>query len=191
MPPLFRCVIFWKTKDKRAQATLPARQSHGVFCEDDFDGEVIVAKYGLGRIMAIAFFAFFGVIVGASLQYLFTRLLEERKHRQSLQTEAYTDYIRAVAEARHIDLYTERASIFARLADAKSRICLYGSPEVIARLAEFERKGGLIVNDEQRQAFMQVIEAMRGSSPLPSSEVEVILLGESEKQTVRQQIYSS
>ncbi len=141
--------------------------------------------------MAIAFFAFFGVIVGASLQYLFTRLLEERKHRQSLQTEAYTDYIRVVAEARHIDLHTERASIFARLADAKSRICLYGSPEVIARLAEFERKGGLIGNDDQCQAFMRVIEAMRGSSSLPSSEIEVILLGKSEKQTVRQQIYSS
>ena len=64
--------------------------------------------------MAIAVFAFFGVIVGASLQYLFTRLLEERKHRQSLQTEAYTDYIRAVAEARHLDLHIERASITAK-----------------------------------------------------------------------------
>jgi hypothetical protein len=141
--------------------------------------------------MAIAFFSFFGVVVGASLQYLFTRFLEERRHRQSLQTEAYTDYIQAVAEARHIDLYTERPSIFARLADAKTRICLYGSPEVIARLAEFESKGGVIGDDQQREAFMHLIEAMRGKSKLQTSQVELILLGESKKKTVREKIYSS
>lgn len=141
--------------------------------------------------MIIAFFSILGIVVGASLQYLFTRFLEERKHRQALQTNAYTDYIQAVAQARHIDLYAERAAVFARLADAKTRICLYGSAEVISRLAEFERKGGVIGNNEQSQAFMRVIEAMRGSSRLPSSEVELILLGESKKLTVRQPIYSS
>src|SRR5881628_3341481 len=108
--------------------------------------------------MLIAFFSFLGVIVGASLQYFFMRLLEERKQRRSLQTKAYTDYIQAVAESRHMSLYTEQASIFARLADAKTRICLYGSPEVIARLAEFESKGGVIGDDHQQEAFMRVIE---------------------------------
>jgi hypothetical protein len=140
--------------------------------------------------MAIAFFSFLGVVVGASLQYLFTRFLEERRHRQSLQTEAYTDYIQAVAESRHIDLHAERASVFARLADAKTRICLYGSPEVITRLAEFESKGGVIGDGQQREAFMHVIEAMRGKSKLQTSQVELIVLGESRKETVRQTIYS-
>jgi hypothetical protein len=139
--------------------------------------------------MAIAFFSFFGVVVGASLQYLFTRFLEERRHRQSLQTEAYTDYIQAVAQARHIDLYTEQASIVARLADTKTRICLYGSPEVIARLAEFESNGSVIGDAQQRRAFMRVIEAMRGNSKLQTSQIELIVLGESKKETVREQIY--
>lgn len=139
--------------------------------------------------MAIALFSVFGVVVGASLQYLFTRFLEERRHRQSLQTEAYTDYIQAVAQARLIDLYTEQASIVARLADAKTRICLYGSPEVIARLAEFESKGAVIGDAQQRQAFMHVIEAMRGNSKLQTSQIELIVLGESKKETVREKIY--
>jgi len=140
--------------------------------------------------MLIAFFSFLGVIVGASLQYLFMRLLEERKQRRSLQTKAYTDYIQAVAESRHMSLYTEQASVFARLADAKTRICLYGSPEVIARLAEFESKGAVIGDDQQQEAFMRVIDAMRGKSKLQTSQVELILLGESKKETVREKIYS-
>lgn len=140
--------------------------------------------------MAIAFFSILGAIVGASLQYLFTRFLEERKHRQTLQTEAYTDYIQAVAAARHMDLHTERASIFARLADAKTRICLYGSAEVVARLAEFESKGGVIGDDQQGEAFMHVLRAMRGKSKLQTSQVELILLGEGKKETIRQKIYS-
>ena len=140
--------------------------------------------------MLIAFFSFIGVIVGASLQYLFMRLLEERKERRSLQTKAYTDYIQAVAESRHISLYTEQASIFARLADAKTRICLYGSPEVVARLADFESKGAVIEDNEQREAFMRLIEAIRGTSKLQMSQLELILLGEIRKDTVRQQIYS-
>lgn len=130
------------------------------------------------------------MVLGASLQYLFTRFLEERRHRQSLQTKAYTDYAQAVAEARHVDLNSERASIFGRLTDAKTRICLYGSAEVIARLAEFERKGGIIGDDQQQQAFMDVIQAMRGKSKLQASQVELILLGASRKETVREKIYS-
>ena len=140
--------------------------------------------------MLIAFFSFLGVIVGASLQYFFMRLLEERKQRRSLQTKAYTDYIQAVAESRHMSLYTEQASIFARLADAKTRICLYGSPEAVARLADFESKGAVIEDNEQREAFMRLIEAIRGTSKLQMSQLELILLGEIRKDTVRQQIYS-
>jgi len=89
-----------------------------------------------------------------------------------------------------MDLVTERASIFARLADAKTRICLYGSPEVVARLADFESKGGVIGDDLQQEAFMRVIEAMRGKSKLQTSQVELILLGKSKKETVREKIYS-
>lgn len=40
--------------------------------------------------MLIAFFSVLGIVVGATLQYLFTSFLEERKHRRSLQTAAYS-----------------------------------------------------------------------------------------------------
>jgi hypothetical protein len=128
--------------------------------------------------MSIAFFSFLGVIVGAGLQYLFTRFLEERKHRQSLKTAAYTDYIRAVAEAAHIALQDQRPAIFARLADAKTRICLYGSPEVVTALAGFESQGGIIGNDQQREAFLKAVEAMREDSHVQAARLEILLFGE-------------
>jgi hypothetical protein len=128
--------------------------------------------------MTIAFLSFLGVIVGASLQYFFTRFLEERKHRQSLKTTAYTDYIRAVSEAAHIALHDERPAVLARLADAKTRICLYGSPEVVAALTEFEHLGGVIGNEQQRATFLKVVKAMRGDSHLQASHLEALLFGE-------------
>lgn len=54
--------------------------------------------------MLITFFSVLGIVVGASLQYLFTSFLEDRKHHTSLQTAAYSDFIRAVAEAAHMKL---------------------------------------------------------------------------------------
>jgi hypothetical protein len=141
--------------------------------------------------MAIAFFSFLGVVVGASLQYLFTRFLEERRHRQALQTAAYTDYIRAVAESASVNLETDEAQLSARLADAKTRICLYGSAAVIAGLAQFESLGAVIGDNQQREAFMKIVEAMRGGSGGQASHVELILMGESKKKTVRENIYSA
>lgn len=127
--------------------------------------------------MLIAFFSVLGIVVGASLQYLFTSFLEERKHRRSLQDAAYSDYIRAAAQAAHMNLTTDGAELRSRLADAKTRICLYGSPEVVAQLAEFEKEGGVIGNVLQRDAFMSVIQAMRGNSELEASQLELVLLG--------------
>ena len=38
-----------------------------------------------------------GVLVGASLQYLFTRYLETQRYQRDLRTQAYLDYIKSVS----------------------------------------------------------------------------------------------
>src|SRR5437588_5682729 len=101
-----------------------------------------------------------GIIVGAVLTYLFTRSHENKKHLRLLQTEAYADYLRCVADAAHVNLQTDEANLFARAADAKTRICLYGSNDVIALLAEFERTGSAIRNEQQRAIFLRLVAAM-------------------------------
>jgi hypothetical protein len=119
-----------------------------------------------------------GIAVGAILSYLFTRSHEQEKHYRLLQTGAYADYLRCVAEAAHLSLRSDEADLFARIADAKTRICLYGSQEVLALLATFEREGSLLENTQQRKAFVRLVQAMRVNSTAQISDIEVILFRE-------------
>jgi hypothetical protein len=118
-----------------------------------------------------------GIAVGAILTYLFTRSHEQEKHYRLLQTGAYADYLRCVAEAAHLSLQSDEANLFARTADAKTRICLYGSQEVIALLAAFEKEGSVINNAQQRSVFVRLVQAMRTNSTAQISDIEVILFG--------------
>ena len=124
-----------------------------------------------------ALLALLGIAVGALLTYLFTRSHEQEKHFRLLQTGAYADYLRCVAEAAHLNLQSDEANLFARAADAKARICLYGSQEVISLLAVFDKEGGVISNDQQRSAFVRLVQAMRKKSTAQISDIEAILFG--------------
>ena len=124
-----------------------------------------------------ALFTLLGIMVGALLTYLFTRSHEHEKHYRLLQTSAYADYLRCVAESAHLNLESDTADLFARAADAKTRVCLYGSQEVITLLAAFEKEGGIIGNRQQRAAFARLVRAMRVTPTAQVSDIEVILFG--------------
>jgi hypothetical protein len=94
--------------------------------------------------MSAAIFSFFGIIVGASVQYLFTRHLDNQKHRREIRTTAYTDYLKCVSEQANLGKQRqshEGRELATRTADAKCRICLYGSSSAVGAFAEFERLG--------------------------------------------------
>ena|SRR5215218_2252037 len=118
-----------------------------------------------------------GIAVGAILSYLFTRSHEQEKYYRLLQTGAYADYLRCVAESAHLSLESNMADVFARAADAKTRVCLYGSQEVIALLAAFEKEGGVISTPQQHSAFVRLVQAMRLNSRAEISDIELILFG--------------
>jgi hypothetical protein len=124
-----------------------------------------------------ALLALLGVAVGAILTYLLTRSSEREKHYRLLQTTAYSDYLCGVAEAANINLNSDEAAIFAHVADAKTRICMYGSEEVIALLAAFEREGAAIGNAQQRGAFLNLVQAMRLKPTPQVSNIDTILFG--------------
>ena len=131
-----------------------------------------------------AVFAFIGVVAGAGLQYLFTRYLDEQKHHRELRTVAYTDYLKAVSE--HANLRRNRESaegrgLGFRTADAKCRICLYGSSKVIEAFARFERLGATMATPEQSLAFTRMVSLMRNDSSrgevVGDAELQTVLLG--------------
>jgi|SRR5882724_8797076 len=130
--------------------------------------------------MLIAFFSILGIVAGASLQYLFSRFLEERKHKRLLETEAYADFLRGVAEAAHLSLDVNENQVHVRVADARARIGLYGAPNVVRQLADFERAGNAIITEEQHRAFILLIQAMRGDDKIDSAVLQLVVLGSGE-----------
>ena len=133
--------------------------------------------------MNTALVSLISAFTGASIQYLFTRYLEDQRHYRTLRTQAYTDFLKYAADITHLKSepdHPSRKELVARITDSKARICLYGSKEVIAKMASFERLGAIIISEEQRTAFVQVVAAMRTDSKtgarVESQDLTLILL---------------
>ena len=134
--------------------------------------------------MLTALLSLFGVIAGATLQFLFTRHLDGKKHHRDLRAKAYADYLQCVSE--HANLRpphqsTEGRQLGARTADSKCRITLYGSPAVVESFANFERLGASMASTEQRAAFTHMVQEMRtdalGGPKASEADLEAVLLG--------------
>lgn len=134
--------------------------------------------------MNTAVFSLIGLVVGAVLQFLFARHLDNKKHQRDLRSKAYADYLQCVSE--HANLGHQRSStegrqLRAKTADAKCRISLYGAPTVISTFSKFERLGATMNTSEQRVAFTDMVAAMRqdtlGSSSVAQADLEAVLLG--------------
>ena len=125
-----------------------------------------------------------GLVVGAVLQFLFTRYLDNKKHQRDLRAKAYADYLQCVSEHANLGHQkgsTEGRQLGAKTADAKCRISLYGAPSVISAFAAFERLGAAMNTQEQCGAFTEMVAAMRedtlGSSSVAQADLEAVLLG--------------
>lgn len=120
-----------------------------------------------------------GILIGAGLQYFFGRSLETNKHTQSQKGQAYADYLRAFSAIATVGRSKEALSA---VADAKTRICIYGSDQVVRGLANFERSGANTGSSESHKLVADLISAMRkdvgaSSCPAPSRDVGVVLFG--------------
>lgn len=125
-----------------------------------------------------------GVFSGAWLQHLFSRTAERKKQFETLRVKSYVDYLRAVsrfAQAAKTDP-DKRLNILGEAADAKTRITIYGSKQIVELLAGFERSGATLTTEEGMKSFLLLVSRMRSES-LPSQEtvsvdqIELIIFG--------------
>jgi len=125
-----------------------------------------------------------GVFSGAWLQHLFSRTAERKKQFETLRVQSYVDYLRAVsrfAQAAKTDP-DKRLHILGEAADAKTRITIYGSKQIVELLASFERSGATLTTEEGMKSFLLLVSRMRSES-LPSQEtvsadeIELIVFG--------------
>ena len=117
----------------------------------------------------IALLPLAGVLVGALLQHFLGRTLELQKYLSSKKGEAYADYFRAVAAISTKGPSDDRLS---HAAEAKTRICIYGSAEAISCLGDFERSGAKTGTAEGRTAIVSFLRAARRDMKLAGPEVE-------------------
>lgn len=137
--------------------------------------------------LLIGFLSFVGVVIGASLQYVFTRHIDSQRHLRDLRSNAYMDYLKCVCEQaqfRFKENTKERQELFSRTGDAKARICLYGSNSAIEEFANFEKLGASMGSEEQRKAFTKMVSIMRSDSGSELSSnpnnLQIVLLGDRE-----------
>ena len=93
------------------------------------------------------------------------------------------DYLKCISGLAHLNELqgSQERDLLATAADAKGRICVYGSMEVIHAFAVFERLGAVISSAKQQEAFVAMVAAMRkdsGNAAGPETEdMGIVLLG--------------
>jgi hypothetical protein len=115
--------------------------------------------------------AIVAAIVSLSVVFL-SRRSETIKHLQSLRIAAYVDFIRGVAglgvlqheSIQSKEHFVKGLELKMLVADAKSRIAIYGSESVASSLAQFLRGGNVLDSPERARAFTAVCQRMRGDT---------------------------
>lgn len=97
-----------------------------------------------------------GVALGAFLQ---TRR-ELKNQKKTLKIKSYTDYLQACAQMASKDV-GKHSDAKTALADAKARITIYGSAEVIKEIADFDRHGARVDSPEDMKRFLRITLSMR------------------------------
>ena len=109
-----------------------------------------------------------GVIVGSIFQYFSSKDSEKRKHQQDLRTRAYVDFLRGVVDMKFLP-EDKKEEAMAILTDAKSRITVYGSKEVVIAIADFSRGGMKLDTTKEMRSFVAIYQAIRKES-LPKNQ---------------------
>jgi hypothetical protein len=99
-----------------------------------------------------------GVVLGVGLQFFSGRALESRKQFGLQKSQSYVDYFKAIALLAQNGQTKEHLAL---AADAKVRICLYGSATVIEHLHRFERAGAALDGLESQSIIVDLLKAMR------------------------------
>lgn len=98
---------------------------------------------------------------GAVIQYFFSILNEKRTILTGNRIKAYSDYLLLVNRKSSLIEDAEKSKNLAEISDAKYRICIYGSNEVVDKLSEFEGQNPSNNEEEQRKLFFNLCNAMR------------------------------
>ncbi|MBU2869584.1 hypothetical protein [Colwellia sp. E2M01] len=117
---------------------------------------------------------FSGVIIGAVVQAIFNRKNQKVNNLSELQNSAYADFLNAASKIAVAQRQDQRSTVekeLSNLADAKSRICVYGDSNVVHHLAEFLREGGTLQTELEILSFTRLCMEIRKSVGMSEKEL--------------------
>lgn len=117
-------------------------------------------------IFVVPFIGLFGVIIGALLQAFLNRKNQKVSHLSELQNKSYADFLNAASKIAVAQRLNDREGVkreLSNLADAKSRICVYGDASVVQHLASFLREGGALQTEQEILSFTYLSMEIRKS----------------------------
>ena len=114
----------------------------------------------------IAIFGLLAAGLGAVIHSLFQQWQSKSDSLRNQKIESYASYFNGVAQLSHALTKDEIARGNAIVAEARGRIALYGSPEVIEAMTQTFRRGS--IRDEDAAIHAVMIRAMRSDADLAS-----------------------
>lgn len=132
-----------------------------------------------------ALLSILGVVVGAFVQNLLAKQNNQQKQLLESRNEAYVDFLEAVSlviAAQRMGKKEQELEQLAKLAHAKTRICIFGDESVVRKLAEFWAAGASLNTESQLLSFTSFCLDIRKSLGLKdkaflNSEVSDLLFG--------------
>ena len=114
--------------------------------------------------LLIAIFGILSAGLGAVIHSLFQRWQVKDNHVRTQKIESYASYFKGIAQISHALTKEELAKGNAIVAEARGRIALYGSAEVIDAMTRAFRCGP--ISDEDSEIPAALIRAMRNDAKL-------------------------
>ncbi len=125
-------------------------------------------------------FGFFGILLGALLQFWLSRRTELEAKYMELKLGAYVDYVNSIARVAFVSS-SERPKALDQVAAAKTRICIFGDKEVVETAAQFEQTSKNLANTDAQHAFTDMCQVMRkrgvASGSVADAAIHTLLFG--------------
>lgn len=139
--------------------------------------------------LTIAIIASLTTLFLAYINYRLNRRIDKKSKKTDMRAQSYIDFVNSVSRLAQISKgnMTNRREILMRLADAKTRIAIYGDRSVIKALASFDKNFQKLESKESHDAFMKIIYEMRADavgrrSEEPLEDLKQIIFGTKRKQ---------
>lgn len=124
--------------------------------------------------------AIVSIILGASLQYIFSWLNSRSEKKKNLIIEACVEYLECIADIKFSE-QEKNIEALARFVKAKTKIVLLGSSKLINLLEKFESVNPVLDNRVSIDAMKNIIAEMRISvfngSNVSLKSIGIILFG--------------